>query len=125
VSTHFLDFVRRATTFLLAAYLWLHAFFLLNIQSALISRISGIVRLTTTEVLIFILLVVFSFLAASGFWKTLRSLTYIYFFPFVLLGYGFYVVYLALKAVNKWLKKQERLQIGDGAKADQPAPPSL
>ena len=122
MANHFFDFIRRVTTFLLAAYFWLHAFFLLDIQSALISRISGIVRLTTTEVLIFILLVVFSFLAASGFWKTLRSFAYIFFFPFVLLGYGLYVVFLALKAINRWFKKHERLEIGSGAKPDQPAP---
>jgi hypothetical protein len=118
LANDFFDLVRRVTTFLLAVYLWLHAFFLLNIQSALVSTISGILRLTTTEVLIFVLLVIFSFVAASGFWKTLRSLAYIYFFPFVLLAYGFYLSYLALKAVNKWFKKHEGLQVGSDAKPD-------
>ena len=112
-----LDLVRRATTFFLAVYLWLHAFFLFNIQSNVISRISGIIRLTATEIIIFVLLIVFSFLAASGFWKTLRSFAYIYFFPFVLLAYGFYLLYLALRAVNRWIKKHDE-RLGNTQKSE-------
>jgi hypothetical protein len=37
-----------------------------------------------------ILLVTFTFVAGSGFWRTLSNLTYIYFFPFVLLAYLVY-----------------------------------
>jgi hypothetical protein len=119
LANHLFDVIRRVTTFLLAVYLWLHAFFLLNIQSALISRVSGLIRLTTSEVLVFALLIIFSLLAASGFWKTLRSLAYIYFFPFVLLIYGFRVAYLALKALNKWLKEHQSPQIGRVSRPDQ------
>ena len=63
------EIVRKATTFLLAVF--------------------QLLRLATSEVVLFLLLFTFSMLAASGFWKTLLSVTYIYFFPFVLLGYVF------------------------------------
>lgn len=102
----FLEITRRTTTFLLAVYLWLHAIFLLNVQSALISKSAYVLRLTTTEVVLFALLVIFSFLAASGFWKTLRSLAYIYFFPFVVLMYFLYLSFLMLRAMNRWFKAQ-------------------
>jgi hypothetical protein len=77
----FSEIVRRVTTFLLAAFLWLHALLFVNIQSALLTKCSRLLRLTTSEVVLFALLVIFSFLAASGFWKTLLSLSYVYFFP--------------------------------------------
>ena len=83
------EIVRKATTFLLAVFLWLHAPFFLNIHSNLITECSQLLRLATSEVVLFLLLFTFSMIAASGFWKTLLSVTYIYFFPFVLLGYVF------------------------------------
>lgn len=98
--------IRKATTFLLALFLWLHAFLFLNVQSALISKCTQLLRLTTSEVVLFSLLAIFSFLTASGFWKTLLSLAYIYFFPFVLLGYAFYACFLILRAINRWFRVQ-------------------
>jgi hypothetical protein len=98
--------IRKATTFLLAAFLWLHALFFINVQSTLISKSTRLLRLTASEVALLALLVVFSFLAASGFWKTLRSLAYIYFFPFVLLAYAFYWCFVILRAMNRWFKAQ-------------------
>jgi hypothetical protein len=86
--------VRRATTFLLAVLLWTHALLFLNVQSPAISEAAGLLRLTSSEIVLFALLLSFSFLAASGFWKTLRSLAYIYFFPFVLFMYFLYFCFL-------------------------------
>jgi hypothetical protein len=47
------------------------------------------------------LLLIFSFLAASGFWGMLRSLAYIYFFPFVVLGYFVYLCALIVRRLNR------------------------
>ena len=102
----FSEIIRRATTFFLAAFLWLHALLFLNIQSALLSKCRRVLRLTTSEFVLFALLAIFSFLAASGFWKTLLSLSYIYFFPFVLLWYVFRLSFLVLRAMNRWFKAQ-------------------
>jgi hypothetical protein len=112
VTTVF-EAVRKATTFFLAVFLWLHAFLFLNVQSALITKCTRLLRLTTSEVILFGLLAIFSCLTASGFWKTLLSLVYIYFFPFVLLGYAFYVSFLILRAINGWF----RAQIGESKQA--------
>jgi hypothetical protein len=117
-----LEIIRRVTTFLLAAYLWLHALFLLNVHSTLISKSTQLLRLTTSEVVLFALLVIFSFLAASCFWKTLRSLAYIYFFPFVLLMYVFYVCFLMLRAMNRWFKAQANPQQSSALVVEQSSP---
>jgi hypothetical protein len=98
--------IRKATTLLLAVFLWLHAFLFLNVQSALISKCTQLLRLTTSEVVLFGLLFIFSCLTASGFWKALLSVAYIYFFPFVLLAYAFYGCFLILRAINRWFKVQ-------------------
>ncbi len=110
--------VRRATTFLLATFLWLHALFFLNVQSAFISKCAQLLRLTSSELVLFALLVIFSFLAASGFWGTVRSLLYIYSFPFVLIGYAFYLCFLLLRRVNRWFKAQATPQLGNSLVAE-------
>ncbi|MGD1105203.1 MAG: hypothetical protein ABSA59_24425 [Terriglobia bacterium] len=96
------DKIRRPVTFLLALFLWLHALAFVDIHSWLISKCAHILRLTTSEVVLFILLFVFSVVTGSGFWRTLGSLAYIYGFPFVLLGYTFYWTAVALVAIHKW-----------------------
>src|ERR1700682_5486399 len=101
---------RRITTFLLAAFLWLHALFFLNFQSAFVFKCTQFLRLTASEVVLFTLLVIFSFLTGSGFWRTLRSLAYIYVFPFALLFYAFYGCFLILRAIHRWLKTQANSQ---------------
>jgi hypothetical protein len=118
----FLEIIRRVTTFLLAAYLWLHALFLLSVQPTLISKSTQLLRLTTSEVVLFTLLVIFSFLAASGFWKTLRSLAYIYFFPFVLLMYVFYACFVMLRAMNRWFRAQANPQESSAPVVEQSSP---
>jgi hypothetical protein len=104
--TTFSEGVRKATTFLLALFLWLHALFFLNIQSTLFSKCTRALRLAPSEVVLFALLVIFSFLAASGFWKTLSSLAYIYFFPFVWLGRVLRWSFLMLRAMDRWFRAQ-------------------
>lgn len=105
------DRVRRTTTFLLALFLWLHALFLLTVQPALISKLAGLLRLAPSEAILLALLVLFSLLAASGFWKTVGSIIYIYCFPLVLLGYVFKWGFWLIRAVNRWLMSQAATSI--------------
>jgi hypothetical protein len=100
------DWIRRITTFLLALFLWFHALFLFNFRSEMISHTTHLLRLSVSEALLFALLLIFSFVASSGFWKTLWSLIYIYCFPFVLFGYACYLCFLVLRAINRWFKAQ-------------------
>jgi len=102
--------LRKITTVLLAVFLWLHALFLLNLHWIIISKIAQFLQLNFSEVLLICLLVLFSLLTASGFWRTLRSLAYIYFFPFVLIGYGFVLIFRGLVAFHKWVKARAGLQ---------------
>jgi len=101
-----LERVRKSTTFLLAVFLWLHALFFLPVQPALITRLAQGLRLTPSEIVLFVLLVIFSFLAASGFWRTVGSIAYIYGFPFVLVGYTFWWAFRIIRATNRWLLSQ-------------------
>jgi hypothetical protein len=102
----FSETVRKLTTFLLAVFLWLHALFFVNVQSTFATRFARYLRLTTSETLLVVLLVIFSFAAGSSFWKTFRSLLYIYAFPFVLFWKAMYWAFLALRSINRWFKAQ-------------------
>lgn len=99
-------FVRRAAIFILATFLWLHALFFLNIQSALIEKFARMMKFATSELVVFSILIIFSFLAASGFWRMLGSLAYIYFFPFVLSWYAFYFIISSLRSLDRWFRGQ-------------------
>jgi hypothetical protein len=101
--------VRRITTFLLAVFLWLHALFLLNVQLPLVTRLAQYVRLTAAETILFILVFLFSALSASGFLKTLRSVAYIYFFPFVLVFYFLVIAFRLLRSINRWFARDQNL----------------
>lgn len=92
--------IRKPVTFLLAAFLWLHALTFLDIHSSAISKCANYLRLTSSEVVLFVLLLVFSVVTGSGFWRTIRSLAYIYGFPFVVLGYALYWTALALVGIH-------------------------
>lgn len=107
------DKIRRATTFLLAVCLWLHALFFLDIQSTLLSKFTQVLHFNASEVVLFALLFIFSSLSASGFWRMFRSLVYIYFFPFILLWYVFYCCALMLRAINRWFNDQRYPQHGN------------
>lgn len=101
-----LERVRKSTTFLLAVFLWLHAFFFLPIQPTIVAKIARVLRLAPSEIVLFALLVIFSFLAASGFWRTVGSIAYIYGFPFVVLGYMLWLGFRLIRATNRWLISQ-------------------
>jgi hypothetical protein len=98
--------VRKITTFFLALFLWLHALFFLNFQSATIAKYAHFLQLSTSEAALFVLLVVFSFAAGSGFWQPVVSVLYVYGFPFVLLMYSFRLCFLLLRTLHRWFKKQ-------------------
>jgi hypothetical protein len=105
-ATTLTESIRRPTTFLLAVFLWLHALLFLNPHSAVLSKCAQLLRLTTSEVVFFVLLVTFSIVTGSGFWRTFRSLAYIYFSPFVLFGYACYGCFCALRGINRWFISQ-------------------
>jgi hypothetical protein len=109
----FNEAARRITTMLLALFLWAHALLFLNVESAPLARLTRLLRLTSSEILLFALLIVFSLLAASGFWGMVKSFAYIYFFPFVLIAYFIYACFLAGKAFNNWLKSETAKLSGD------------
>ncbi|MGH9714226.1 MAG: hypothetical protein ACRD5M_13090 [Candidatus Acidiferrales bacterium] len=115
--------VRKATTFLLAMFLWIHALFFLNFQSPLITRSAHLFRLTVSEILLFGLLVIFSFVTGSGFWKALLSLAYIYAFPFVLLWYALYACFLILRGIHRWITTQANPELIDAPVSEQSASP--
>jgi hypothetical protein len=68
---------------------------------------------TTSELALFFLLLIFSFLAASGFWRMVLSLTYIYFFPFVLVWYAFRWCIRIIRALNRWIVAQAPRKAAD------------
>jgi hypothetical protein len=102
----FFESVRRVTTFLLASFLWVHALFFFNVQSTFVSKYSRLLRLAPSEAVLCALLVIFSFLAASGFWKSLLSLAYIYAFPLVLMWRALRWCFLILRGMNWWFMVQ-------------------
>jgi hypothetical protein len=102
----FSELVRRVSTFFLAVFLWLHALFLWSADSTSISKHIQFLHLTTTEAILFALLVIFTCASGSGFWKPFRSLAYIYFFPFVVLAFALYWFFLVLRALHRWFKAQ-------------------
>jgi hypothetical protein len=104
------DRIRRATTFVLAVFLWLHAILFLDFQSPLIAKLSSFARLTSSEVVLLVLLFAFSLLAGAGFWRMLLSIVYIYFFPFVLFWRLFQVFVVVLRLINAWLNAQRGAQ---------------
>lgn len=100
--------VTSVVRFLLAAFLWLHALFFLNFRSSFFEKSARFLHLTTSEVMLLGLLVLFSLLAGSNIWKMLASLAYIYFFPFVLL---FYLCVFAVRIAGslvRWLTRSPR-----------------
>jgi hypothetical protein len=117
--------IRKVTTFLLAVFLWLHALFILNVQSGFAARCAQYLRLTISETILLALLIIFSFASGSGFWKPFRSLLYIYAFPFVLFWKVLYWFFRALGTLNRWFKAQAYQSAGTLAvePKELPAPP--
>lgn len=109
------DRIRRATTFVLAVFLWLHAILFLDFQSPLIAKLSGFAKLTSSEVVLLVLLIAFSLLAGAGFWRMLLSILYIYFFPFVLFWRLFQIFVVILRSINAWFNVQRGAQPSESA----------
>ncbi|HLW98005.1 MAG TPA: hypothetical protein VKR82_05115 [Candidatus Acidoferrales bacterium] len=96
------DLGRRLTRFLLAGFFWSHAFFFFNTQSNLIEWLTQHLHLTATECVLLTLLVIFGFIAGSGFWRTLTNLAYIFAFPLILLFYFFYFPIKSIVVLRRW-----------------------
>ena len=103
---------RRLTRFLLASFLWLHALFFWNPHTRILAVLSRYIHLTLSEITLFVLLFLFSVLCSSGWWNTVKSALYIYFFPFVLLGRFFGLLFLALKGINAWFSRDQPAEDG-------------
>src|SRR5882762_5858564 len=117
----FSEKIRKLTTVLLAVFLWLHGIFLLNVQSPFLLKGQRLLHLSSSEITLLAMLLIFSFASGSGFWKPLRSLIYVYFFPFVLIGYGFYWAFIILRGLNRWFVKESSPQLGSPVVANQQA----
>ena len=103
---------RRLTRFLLASFLWLHALFFWSPHTRILAVLSRYIHLTLSEMTLFVLLFLFSVLCSSGWWNTVKSALYIYFFPFVLLGSLFVLLFLALKGINAWFSRDQPAEDG-------------
>jgi hypothetical protein len=99
--------IRRLARFLLASFLWLHALFFWNPHTRILATLSRYMHLTFLEMTLFVLLFLFSLFCSSGWWSALKSALYIYFFPFVLLGYFFVLLFRALKGINAWFSRDQ------------------
>jgi len=120
-----LEGVRKAIRFALATFLWSHALFLLNVHGRLIDLLSQRLQFTAAEVVLFLLLVAFSFIAGSGLWRTFTNLTYIYFFPFVLFGYLFYWPFRIVFLARHWLTSKGKKAVIEAKPANSPLPRTL
>lgn len=100
--TRFAELLRKSTTLIIAVYFWLHAAFLFDFHSEVISQVARFARLSSAEVTIFVLLLGVSWLTGSGFSKSLASAAYIYFFPFVVLWYAAKWTVALLSKMQKW-----------------------
>jgi hypothetical protein len=115
--------VRKITVFFLAVFLWLHALFILNVQSSLTSKVAHYLHLTTSEAILLALLVVVSFASGSGFWRRFLSLLYIYAFPFVLFWKLLHWSFLGFRRVHRWFKSQASPSIDTPLVIEQEASP--
>src|ERR1035437_1221418 len=98
--------LNRVTRFSLSVLLWAHALFDINIQRRLIWPIAHTLHVTAVEFVLLSLLILFSYLASTGFWPAVGNFLYIYFFPFVLLFYVAKWLIKLLLVVGRWLNPQ-------------------
>lgn len=96
-----IETTRKIVRFCLAGFLWLHAFFVLDISTNPIKRLSSWFHVTTVETTLFALLLIFSFVASTGFWRGVGNLAYIYFFPFVVFFYSCVGLFYGLRALAR------------------------
>ena len=108
--------INRTTRFLLATLLWGHAFFLVNVRSQLLFGVAQRLHLTSLEFVFLGLVILFSYLAGTGFWSGVGNFAYIYFFPFVIIFYLAKLIAKSLLIIGRWLNPsppQELLDMQD------------
>lgn len=110
-----IDRARKLVTFFLAVFLWLHAVLFFNPQTAIVDKLGQFLSLDSAEVIPILLLVTFSLLSGTGYWRMFKSLLYIYFFPFVILWYAVVAFVVALGRINGWLNAQRAMPQEKGA----------
>jgi hypothetical protein len=98
----FLGQIRRIIRFALACLIWLHAIFLAHLPSPNLPGLAGRLHLTTSEIVVFVLLIGFSLLATYGYGRLAVDVLYIYSFPIVLLYILVKRSLKALAAINKF-----------------------
>src|SRR5438067_771098 len=92
----------KLVRFCLAFFLWAHALFLINVHPLGLSRISTWLHLTSGEAFLAVLLLVFSFVGSTSFWRGVANICYIYFFPFVLVFYlGLGVIFALVQLARR------------------------
>src|SRR5690242_20611903 len=84
------DRARKVMRFLLSAYLWLHACFILDGHSTAVRFLTATFHLSLAETVILVVIIVFTFVAGDGLWQSTLNTLYIFFFPFILLFYAVY-----------------------------------
>jgi hypothetical protein len=104
--------IRMTTRFLLASFLWFHAVLFWNPHTRIVAGLSRYLHLTLSEVTIFTLLLLFSILWSSGWWTSFKSTLYIYGFPFVLSWYFVVLIFLTLKGINAWFRRDQPADSG-------------
>lgn len=115
--------LNKLTRFSLAVLLWAHALFAIDIHSRFVWRIAQTIHLTAVELVLLGLLVLFSYLASTGFWSAVGNFLFIYFFPFVLLFYGAKWIVKLLVVVGVWLKPQAGIAGSSGEQQPRVAKP--
>ena len=99
-----IDKIGKLLRFFLALFLWAHAVFAVNIPPNALAPISTWLHLSASEAILVCLLLLFTFVTGSSFWRGVANVAYIYFFPFVLLFYVGAGVTLGLVRVTRRLK---------------------
>lgn len=126
----FSERVRKTTTFVLAIFLWSHALFLFDLQSAIASKWTRLIPLTTPEASLITLIILLSLLSGPSSLGMLRSIAFVYFFPFVLLWRAFRASFPVWRAINRWLDWErnspaKQVQIVATCAAGAPAPAEM
>lgn len=96
---------QRLIRFALATLLWAHTVFLFQIPSYKVDQLARTIHLSVAELLLFGLLIAFSYLAGTSFWSAVGNLVYIYCFPFVILFYLSKWFLKCFLAVGRWVNR--------------------
>jgi hypothetical protein len=100
-------FVRKLARFVVAAIVWLHALFLMNVALPSAAPIARMVGMNSGEFIVISLIVALSVLAAYGVGQVVIDLLYIYFFPFVLCYLFARYMYLIGRGIHRYFKRNQ------------------